>query len=246
MEFYIGDPHAQLNHWEHQNMPDNCAVAAQSSILNQFGFDVSLDEANYVAVSNGWYVPGFGTSTDDVGNLLEAYGVPTHSVENASIEQLAGELQQGHSVIVSVNSGQLWDQGPMAEFWNWLVKAFGLDNSASSPADHAVVVTGIDLSDMKNPQVIINDPGHPDGAGKLYPLDRFMDAWENSDFHYTATSVPPGDSGAVAFNIGEFLGWGTTAAAYAAGFDPASAMQAGQFVHSLVNDTDWDAVLASI
>lgn len=245
-EFFIGDPDYQQLHWEHQNLPDNCAIVAQSSILSQFGIDVTMDEATYVAAANGWYVPGIGTSPNDLGSVLEAYGVPTHSVEDASIEQMASELQQGHRVLVGVNSDELWDQGPMAEFWNWFKEAFGFDNSSFSPADHAVAVTGIDLSDINNPQVILNDPGHPDGAGQPYPLDRFMDAWENSDFHYTSTSIAPTGTGPLEFDIAQFLGWGTSVAGVAFGLDPITANAAGDLVNSLVSSTDWDAVLASI
>ena len=245
-EFYIGDPDYQQGHWQLQNLPDNCAVVAQASILSQFGFDVSMDEATYVAMANGWYSPGFGTSPDDLGNVLEAYGVPTHSVDFASIEQLAAELQQGHRVLVGVNSGELWDQGPMAEFWNWFNEVTGRDSSTFTPADHAVAVTGLDLSDLSHPKVILNDPGEPDGAGQVYPLDRFMDAWENSDFHYTSTSMAPGGAGPIDFDIARFLGLGTTVAGVSFGLDPITADMAGDFVNSLVSNTDWDAVLAAI
>ena len=51
-------------------------------------------------------------------------------------------------------------------------------------------MTGFDVSDPDHPMVIVNDPGSPDGQGAAYPLDRFMDAWENSNFHMTATDNP--------------------------------------------------------
>jgi len=247
MEFTIGDPHHQADYWQPQDLPDNCAVAAQTSILNQYlDHPISQDEANYVAIANGWYNPGQGTPQEDMGNLLQAYGVPVHSVDHASIEQIASELQQGHQVIVGVNSDQLWDQGPLADFWNWVIKEFGFDNSTFQPADHAVAVTGLDLSDIHNPKVVINDSGVPDGAGHTYPLDRFMNAWENSDFNYVATSMAPVGGGGPDFDIGHFLGWETTIAATAMGLDPISASVAGGFVDSLVHNTDWDKVLANI
>ncbi len=247
MDFYIGDPDNQTQFWEPQNSNDTCAIVAQTSILNQFLDDpISQDEATYVAASNGWYQPGTGTMPDDVGNLLQAYGVPVHSVDNASIEQLASELQQGHRVIVGLNSDQLWDQGPLSDFWNWVIQEFGFDNSTFQPADHAVVVTGLDLSDIDNPKVIINDSGAPDGAGHSYPLDRFMDAWENSDFNYVATSIAPNGGGPPNIDIGQFLGWGATTAGLVMGLDPISAISAGRFVDSLVTNTDWDSVLSNI
>ena len=53
-----------------------------------------------------------------------------------------------------------------------------------------ITVTEIDLSDSDNPQVFINDSGIPNGVATSYPLDKFLDAWENSDFQYTATDDP--------------------------------------------------------
>ena len=46
---------------------------------------------------------------------------------------------------------------------------------------HAVQLTGI----IKNEQgsfAVINDPGFPDGGGRVIPLDLFMDAASKMDF----------------------------------------------------------------
>lgn len=189
MDMTIGDPLSQEDYWEMQSYSDDCAVMAQVSLLHQFGVNISEDQAVYECASQGWYVPGGGTSSDDVGNLMELHGISMHDVQNATISDLAHELKAGHGVIVGVNSSELWDDGPLAELKHWLCEICGLDNSTFNPADHAVVVTGIDVSDPSAPQVIINDPGHPSGQGHAYPLDKFMDAWENSDFNYTATDA---------------------------------------------------------
>jgi len=247
MSFYIGDPYEQAAFWEPQTTDDSCAVVAQMSILNQYlDHPISQEEAIYHAASYG-YTPGYGTSSDALGGLLEAYGVSTHSVENATIEQLAAELQQGHRVIVGVNSDELWQVGPLGEFGNWLRDAFGLDNADFSPADHAVSVSGLDLSDIKNPKVIINDSGDPTGAGKLYPLDQFMDAWANNDFSYVATSSPPDLSDIPSnFDIGDFLGWTATAAIAFSGIDPMVSYQVGELVDSVIDNTDWNSLLPTI
>lgn len=185
----IGEPSSQQEYWELQIAPDNCAVAAEMSIINQFGHDLSQHEANFISATHGWYHPGGGTNPGDIGNMMDLYNIPNHTRVNASIAELAAELQAGHGVIVGVHSAELWDTGLLAELKHFLCKAFGLDNSIWNPADHAVVVTGIDASDPTNPMVILNDSGHPDGAGAAYPLDKFMDAWENSNFYYTATDA---------------------------------------------------------
>lgn len=248
MEHFIGNPNDQANFWELQNKPDNCAVAAQTSILNQFLDDpISLDEATYFAQANGWYSPGFGTSPDDIANILQASNIPCHFVDNATIQQLASELEQGHRVIVGVNSNDLWEeQGALTEFWHWLIQVCGFDNSTFQPADHAVVVTGLDLSDKDHPQVVINDSGDPNGAGHRYPLDRFMDAWGNSDFHYAATSMAPPGAAPLNFSISDLLGWGTAIGGTLLGMDPVIACQAGDIIAELSHNASWDSILLSI
>lgn len=192
LESIIGNPAEQAKFSEMQIFSDNCAVCAETSIINQFLPDLNLDQvsAAFISAQNGWYVPGYGTSPDVIGNLMDAFDISNHTVTNASVQELALELQQGHGVIVAINSSELWNAGPLAELKNFLCETFGLDNSIWQPADHAITVTGIDMTDPKNPQVIINDSGIPDGAGASYPLDKFLDAWENSDFQYTATDNP--------------------------------------------------------
>ena len=190
MDDIIGNPEEQAEFWEQQSLDDSCAIMAQVSLLNQFGVDLTESQAVYESAANGWYTPGSGTQPCDVGNLMELHGVPTHDVQNATVADLAAELKQGHGVIVGVRSSELWDQGLLAEFKQWLCKVFGFDNSTYNPADHAVTVTGIDVSDLSNPMVIINDSGCADGAGHPYPLEKFLDAWENSDFTYIATNDP--------------------------------------------------------
>ena len=176
-EYFIGDPGAQMDDWILQDAPDNCAVAAEMSIINQFiSTPLSIDEASYISDANGWYQPGGGTSPEQVGQLMDAFGV------------LVQELRDGHGVIVGVNSSELWDEGIWGAIKQFFLDAFGLDDII--PADHAVVVTGIDNSDPATPMVIINDSGMPNGAAVRYPLDQFMDAWENSGFYYVATSIP--------------------------------------------------------
>ncbi len=187
----LGVPNAQADFWEMQEFADNCEPTAEASIIRQFGFDnISTNDFAYISHANGWYQPGGGTSPEHIGDMMDLFGIGNHSVENATVEDLATELAQGHGIIVGVRSDQLWEQGPLQELWNWLADIFGFDNPIDAPADHAVCVTGIDMSDPDNPMVILNDPGHPDGQGASYPLDRFMDAWENSNFIMTATDNP--------------------------------------------------------
>jgi hypothetical protein len=244
-EYFIGDPAAQMDDWIYQNTPDNCAVAAETSIINQFVDDpLSNEDANYISLSNGWWEPGSGTSPDDIGNMMDLFDVPNHTVYDASVAQLLGELQQGHGVIVGVNSSELWDQSLLGEIKQFVMDALGLDTQDLNPADHALVVTGVDMSDPSHPQVILNDSGMPGGDGVRYPLDQFVDAWQNGGYNYTATDNPmpsPGHSspGDLGFDLGDILGLGTT-------------LLTGDFVSGeLVNfsvdtlcELDWEQILS--
>jgi hypothetical protein len=190
MESFIGDPVEQIQYWDNQDLPFDCAVVAQADVINQYlDTPISETQAVFDAAFNGWLTPD-GTLPDDVGNLLDLYGVPNHHVEGATFEQLAAELQAGNRVIVGVRAGELWYDGTGSE---------------SEPADHAIVVTGIDLSSPDHPMVIVNDSGKPDGAFDHYPLDKFMEAWENGNFSYVATDAPPPGHSALDFNLSSFL-----------------------------------------
>lgn len=244
-DYFIGDPGAQMDDWIFQNESDNCAVAAELSLIHQFvGDGMSLDDASYISASNGWYDPGFGTDPDEIGNLMDLHGIPNHSVMGATVEQLVMELDQGNGVIVGVNADELWDQGILNDIKQFFLDAFGIDNI--NPANHAVTVTGVDLSDPSQPMVVINDSGTPNGAAVKYPLDQFVDAWENSGFYYTATDIPIPNSpypspSSLGFDLGDFLGLATTMIT--------GDMLTGELVNlgtDYLAEVDWESVLDAI
>lgn len=186
--------------WDYQIQPDNCAVEAERAIINAFiGTQLSQEEAMYISASNGWYQPGAGTAPADVGNMMELYNIPNHSVVNANIQDLANELAMGHGIIVGVDAQELWDSGPLADIKHHFQTTLGID-FGDSGANHAIVVTGMDLSNPSNPMVIINDSGAPDGEGHPYPMDKFLNAWKDSNCYYTATDLPLPDNNIVGGN----------------------------------------------
>ena len=184
---FIGDPISHIHEWEMQIEDDNCAVAAEVSLINHFGFNISQAEANMISAENGWYQPGGGTSPSDIGNMMDMFGIDNHHCYNATVQDLAAELAAGHGVIVGIHNDDLYNN---SSFSNIICDIFGIDNPQDMPANHAVVVTGIDMSDPSNPMVVLNDPGTPNGAGATYSLSAFMDAWENSNCTYIATDQP--------------------------------------------------------
>ena len=129
------------------------------------------------ATQRGYYTPGFGSDADQVGELLEDYGVGVHTREHATVYDLANELAQGHKVIVGVDADELW----RPSFFNDL---FG------EQANHALIVTGIDTSDPNDVRVILTDPGTGDVA-RSYPMAQFLDAWSDSSCMMVATDEAP-------------------------------------------------------
>lgn len=151
-----------------------CAVKSQQLILNMFGVDVSEQDLMNEAYSLN-ILSTNGTSMGDVGKLLELHGVGTQTFPNGNVATLMNELAQGHQVIVGVDSGELWQ--PYNEFFE--------DNAP----DHALIVTGVDVSDPANVQVIVTDPG----CGKCctYPYEQFVNAWSDSGCYMVSTTEAP-------------------------------------------------------
>lgn len=159
-----------------QNYVDTCAVKSQQIIMQTFGVDIPEDVLAIESAIKGYYMPGYGSDPNQVGQLLTDHGIPTHSQSNASVYDIVNELAQGHKVIVGVDADELW----RPSIFNDL---FGEE------ANHAIVVTGIDTSDPENVMVIVTDPGSGDVA-KEYPIEQFIDAWHDSNCFFVATDNP--------------------------------------------------------
>jgi len=155
-----------------QGYSDTCAIRAQQLILRDFDINVSESDLREIAIHYKWYYPGQGTKTSDIGNLLELYGVKVNRYHNADLNFLAAELDRGKRIIISVDSGELWN--PASE------------RGEDYKADHALLVVGIDSYYRV---VIIRDPGTGDIA-KEYTFEQFMDAWHDSNFVMISTVKP--------------------------------------------------------
>ena len=163
-----------------QNYSDTCAIKSQQLILNDFGIPVSEDQCVQYSIEHGWYSnDGSGTRMGDIGKLLNDAGVPCSQTNGANVYDLVNELAQGHKIIVGVDSGELWDN----TIWDWLKELFYGDTP-----DHALIVAGIDMTDPDNPMIVVTDPGKGHAAHS-YPLDRFMDAWSDSNYFMVSTNV---------------------------------------------------------
>ena len=178
----VGTPGDDARDWIHQTTDFTCAVVSQEMILHEFGVNVSEAQLVHEADEHGW-LSDHGTSPEDLGRLLSLHDVAYHINTHGSVEDITNELAHGHKIIVGVYADELWQQNPLG---TGLRELLGLDG-----ANHAIVLTGLDMSDPANPKVYVNDPGDPQGEGKAYPLNQFLEAWHGSGDMYVATDSAP-------------------------------------------------------
>lgn len=166
----------------YQYYSDTCAIQSQKLILDKFGIHKTAEELIEDAKLHGWYAEGYGTPTEDVGKLLDLYGVENNASINNNIFSLANELAQHKQVIVSVDSNELWNrEGFIGDMKDWFC--------GESP-DHALIVAGLDTSDPDHVNVVLTDPG----TGQLrvtYTEEEFMSAWKDSNCFMTTTAQAP-------------------------------------------------------
>lgn len=165
----------------YQYYPDTCAFQSQAIILREYGFDVKQEDLMQIAKEQGWYVEGYGTPEDKVGKLLEYYGLDTSITEGNNIFNLANELAQGHRVLVTVDSGELWSPGLGEKMEDLLI---------GEQADHALLVVGVDTSNPSDVKVIVTDPGNGN-TQYAYSEKEFMDAWKDSNCFMASTNESP-------------------------------------------------------
>jgi hypothetical protein len=172
--------------WHQQTHPDTCAVVSQEFVLEELtGKEFDEDQLREIAMENGWYTPGGGTSPDNVGNLLEYFGLDVAKYDSATVDNIEDALAGGDKVIVAIDADEIWTPG-QDEFDDEILG--DLQGIPGSDANHAVEVIGIDRSDPEHPMVILNDPGHPGGEGAMIPLDEFEDAWADSNNYIVTAS----------------------------------------------------------
>lgn len=188
----IGEPDSG-GVWHQQQTQFTCAVVSQEMVLREFGLHVNEAQLMGEAMQHHW-LSETGTPFEDVGKLLELHGVPCH--DGQGTEQMMSELAQGHKVIVSVDSTDLWND-------SWMARELHDMASGGPHADHAIVVQGLRHNDDGSWHVIVNDSGNPNGEGHDYPLDQFEEAWRGSHCHFVSTDIaPPGLSSHPVFGDG--------------------------------------------
>lgn len=156
-----------------------CAIRCQEIIMRDYGIQIPTDELVQFAKDKGWYSEG--TKESAIGNLLEICNIDTHTQHCHSVYDLINELKDGHRVIVSVDSRELWAEPGSKEY----------EFYRNLPhADHALIVTSINI-DPLNPErstVVLTDPGK--GTIMEYDLEKFARSWKDSNYFMMATDEP--------------------------------------------------------
>ena len=164
----FGNPETDDNNWHMQNAKYSCAVVCQEFVAEQL-LNKNFSEKEFAdfAEKKGWYNVDSGTSLYDTGNILEELGINVQRNENLTLNDLAQELESDGKIICAVNTSIM--QNPLFSLIPGL------------KADHAVQVIGIDYSNPKDPEVVLNDPGVENGQGRRVNLNTFLKAWETSN-----------------------------------------------------------------
>ena len=114
-----------------------------------------------------------------MGNLLEANGIPVERKHGCSVVEMFDALNSGEKVIVGLDANEIWEPQ---------VDEFG--NPVEQPDQgHAVWVTGIQMDDNGQLDVVLNDSGVSDGAGKTVPMKHFLNAWDDYGNFATITNL---------------------------------------------------------
>lgn len=164
----VGNPIAAADYWQPQT-ENSCAVMAQADIIAAMGGPhLTEDQAVQIATTHGWY--NDGTAPQDVGKLLNLYGVKTQETYDNSLTSLYDALQQGKFVMVGLNANEIWT--PVH------------DPVTGAPVEqqvggHVVWVTGMDQSADGHVHIYLNDTGTPTGRIEEVDAADFMNAWHD-------------------------------------------------------------------
>ena len=165
----IGQPEELDEFWHYQGLTNDCGLYAQGGVLEADGQTFDLERYKQQGQDGGWYNPDDGTYVDSFGELWKENDMPANRYDNATIQDMAGELDQGHGVVVAVDVEPLW----------------------GTPGGHALWVTGMEVGDNGVPtNIICNDSGRDDGSSFQYPYESFKEAWGIQNNLMVATQNP--------------------------------------------------------
>lgn len=173
----IGDPEGDkaFTHLQGDNslgFQGTCGLCSCENILRSFGLDVSETSVVIFASELGLCETESpdrahcgGTSPMQIAEILTRHGISADWHPFGSLEDLAGNIEQGRGVIIGVNAGALWNDA------NYDSGIF---------ANHAVTVTGVarDPSTGEIQGFFINDSG-TGKAAQFVDAALMRECWED-------------------------------------------------------------------
>lgn len=150
----------ELDSWIEQGEQMSCAVASQTMAINQLTNEhYSEQELLDIAKEKGWYQEG--TRTADVGKIAEYLGLEVEQRHDVAASELTLANDPEVKVLANVDSTLLH---------------FPESFKRCQP-DHCVQVLRVERT-AEGEMVILNDPGHENGRGAVYPMEIFEKAYQ--------------------------------------------------------------------
>ncbi|MBM9606743.1 C39 family peptidase [Desulfopila inferna] len=176
----LPDYRNDANQWHLQENTDTCAVVTQEFILDAVtGHDFSEQELVTHAIEKGYYTPGVGTSCEDVGKILEDYGIEVKRTTGNELSDLEDVIRSGQKVMVGVDCNEINNNSASEQLKDILYMP---------EANHLFQPIGIDYGSQ---EVIVNDPGTFDGQAKRVAISNFLAGWADSNFFMAQTTNIP-------------------------------------------------------
>lgn len=150
-----------------QNMVDNlCAVRCEGYALRTLGIDVSDQQLQKEAERQG-VLETDGTALYSIGQLSAKYGLFVSRKYDCTINDITKSLKHGDIIIAVIDNTELFQRPEESK---------RDDQLYGEIPNHAIIIKSINAD--QNSITLLN-PGDSNDE-HLYPLDRFVDAWNDS------------------------------------------------------------------
>lgn len=169
---FIGEADSKAKYFNPQGDEPSCAIRAEESVIEEtLNVDVNGSLLDEVATNQGWYNTETGIEFQNLGNLLEKFGIEIERGTDYRFDQLIEALNSNEKVIVGLNASEI--RTPQYD---------SVGNSINQEfVGHAVKVTGIGESESGDIYVIVSDSAFENGQANAILLKDFMNAWDDTN-----------------------------------------------------------------
>jgi len=164
--------------WQEQSENGLCVPAAVAIMATRLTGELYTEE-EVVAVATAAPPllqggPGnwAGMTAGEAEALLQRLGIPAETHQDGTVARLTELAQEGREVWIAIDSDEVW---------------YGRDDdddSSDEMADHALV-----FDRVEGDEVVLQDPGNPDGESYRMSVQDFEDAWADGNSEYVVTGT---------------------------------------------------------